>query len=885
MNTWTTAARDELERYFTRLGPWLKSTGADPAEVIDNLREHLRREIEAEQLNAVTEADVRRLLGKIGAPEPEPPAPLDQPEKPAALPSSEAKQVRRPRPGYWLLVLGVALPVIALVLELATGMCAAVFFDPLPTIGHVVLVALVPLASWLAWQAAREGKVDHVRWLAWLNAVAVGVAAYYAVLYLPLMIPGLFAMIVYGWGLLPWSPMISLVAALVLRRHLRRLAEATETPRLPAGWKGAVAAWGVILLLGLPDWATRVGLDLAASPEPATRRRGLAILRKVGSEDALLRACYGRTRNAANMDLVGLVLTGGRDVPPDIARRVYYRVKGRPFNAVPPPRVRTARGALAELEDWTWDVDQAGEAVGGRIQGLYLRSSRLDAVVDASAAWSYTEWILEFENTGTRQREARAQLLLPPGGVVSRLTLWVNGEEREAAFAGRAHTRQAYENIVRQRRDPVLVSTAGPDRVLVQCFPVPSNGGLMKVRVGITAPLLLPDAEAGVFLWPRFVERNFSIPENLRHTAWLEAKNARTVTCEALRAETVKEGIQAARGELLDVDLDPARSQVRLERNGGPLFFWTRDPRTLGDDIVEQGLVWTNLPTASRVVFAVDGSAGMSDRLAVVAEGIRNLPADIDVEVVLADDEPVQLGGAARDGARPSHAELATAVAGAPCVGGQDNLPALVRAWDLASESPGGVVIWVHAPQPAELGPPDALRQRYDRRPNGPRIHAVQTRPGPNELVEALDGVAGIRIVPRAGGLEDDLQSLLARLTRGARCIDFVRRRRSADGLRLEEPGRTGSHIARLWAKDETDRLRARRQTDAAIRLAGDFQLVTSVSGAVVLESQAQFDAAGLTPVDAQTVPAIPEPETWTLLLLGGALLFLGRRGRRRQNC
>ncbi|MCP5521458.1 MAG: PEP-CTERM sorting domain-containing protein [Verrucomicrobiales bacterium] len=875
MNTWTTAARDELERYFARLGPWLKATGADPAEVIEDLREHLRRELENEQLKAVTEADVRRVLGKIGAPEPE--LPSEPPQEAGAPSGSTRKEPLPPRPGYSLFLFGVALPLVTLILELTTGMCAAVFFDPLPTLGHVLLVALVPLANWLAWESLRKGRGNRVLWLAWLNALAVGVAAFYSVLYLPLMVPGLFAMIVYGWGLLPWSPMISLVAGLLLRRHLRRLAGTSGVPRLPAGWKGLLAAWGVILVLGLPDWATRVGLDLAASPEPATRQRGLGVLRSVGSEEAMLRACYGRTRNAANMDLVGLVLTGGRDVPPQTARRIYYRVKGRPFNGVPPPRVRTARGAFAELEDWTWDVDQAGEAVGGRIKGLHLRSSRLDAVADASAAWSYTEWILEFENTGSRQREARAQVLLPPGGVVSRLTLWVNGEEREAAFAGRSHTRQAYENIVRQRQDPVLVSTAGPDRVLVQCFPVPPNGGLMKIRIGITAPLLLPDAEAGLYLWPRFVERNFSIPENLHHTAWLEANNARAVTCEALRAETVKEGVQAARGELSDADLDPARSRVRLERSGGPLAFWTRDPRTLGDDIVEQGLLWTNRPPASRVVFAVDASVGMSDELPAVAEAIRNLPADIGADVILAGDEPVRLGVAEREGAPLSHEELARRVERARCLGGQDNLPALVRAWDLASESPGGVVVWIHAPQPAELSPADALRQRYDRRPGGPRIDAIQTRPGPNELLEALDGLAGVQSIPRLSALRDDLGSLLGRLTQGVRFIEFARRRRSGEGLRLEEAGRTGNHIARLWAKDEIDRLREKRETGAAIRLAGEFQLVTPVSGAVVLESQAQFEAAGLTPVDPQTVPAIPEPGTRALLVLGVAVLFLRR--------
>lgn len=108
---------------------------------------------------------------------------------------------------------------------------------------------------------------------------------------------------------------------------------------------------------------------------------------------------------------------------------------------------------------------------------------------------STTVWTLEFRNDGVPDRETRAQILLPPGGVVSRLTLWANGEEREAAFAGRSKVRAAYQEVaVQQRRDPVLVTTAGPDRVLIQCFPVPRNGGTMKVRLGITAPLLLTPA-------------------------------------------------------------------------------------------------------------------------------------------------------------------------------------------------------------------------------------------------------------------------------------------------------------------------------------------------------------------------------------------------------
>ena len=62
---------------------------------------------------------------------------------------------------------------------------------------------------------------------------------------------------------------------------------------------------------------------------------------------------------------------------------------------------------------------------------------------------------------------------------------------------------------------------------------------------------------------------------------------------------------------------------------------------------------------------------------------------------------------------------------------------------------------------------------------------------------------------------------------------------------------------------------------------AARYQLVTPWSGAVVLETKAQFDKHGLTPVDPKTapeIPVVPEPSTVALLL---PMLWLGLRRRR----
>ena len=73
-------------------------------------------------------------------------------------------------------------------------------------------------------------------------------------------------------------------------------------------------------------------------------------------------------------------------------------------------------------------------------------------------------------------------------------------------------------------------------------------------------------------------------------------------------------------------------------------------------------------------------------------------------------------------------------------------------------------------------------------------------------------------------------------------------------------------------------RSKSNHELREAAKLAGLFQLVTPVSGAVVLETQQQYAQTGLTPVETQTVPSIPEPGIGALLVLGLGLIVAHRR-------
>jgi hypothetical protein len=171
------------------------------------------------------------------------------------------------------------------------------------------------------------------------------------------------------------------------------------------------------------------------------------------------------------------------------------------------------------------------------------------------------------------------------------------------------------------------------------------------------------------------------------------------------------------------------------------------------------------------------------------------------------------------------------------------------------------------------------LLQRLSRGPQLSNWYELQVIPGRNLLTEKLDGIA--RIETLRG---DDLARIVSAWRSGDPRISVRRERIEASENTAQAGERTSDHLVRLWASDEIARLISggADQRAAAIELAQRYQLITPISGAVVLETQEQYDAAGLQPVPEGTVPAIPEPEEWALIFV--ALLVLAYACRRRSS-
>ena len=864
MKHWTTEARQRLEEYLHERSVKEAWQGADAADKAYALREQIlsaAERVDAGELRTFGLANLDTVLAGID------PAYRPAPRKVADVPVKRSGAFAR----FLMWTFGVVFPTGVLLFESIASFCGAVFFDPVPDWWHFVWIALVPAVN--AWLLRGAGNAG-----AGTRGIACGFVAvtawFYALLFFPLIHLSVIALLFVGMGMLSLTPVLAGFAT--WRIGCRARLDSGNDAAFGTGWRQGLAAGlvALVLLEGPALW-TRVNLAAAvAEGEGAVRAVGR--LRTWHSERTLLKACYEGDRGTQMAtDVSGwmlkgwripLMMVGGGGFPQhesDRARDVFFRVTGKPFNSVKPPdasRGGSLIGRADPMEDFEFDSHLGGDQVAVRLKQLDLSESRFDGHVESISQIGYGEWTMVFQNRSGTAKEARCQVRLPRGGRVSRLTLWVNGEPREAAFNTISKVKAAYQSVaVVQRLDPVLVNMVGLDTVMVQCFPVPAHG-TMKIRFGVTAPL-----DGGRWELPYVIERNFGVAGELEHALWLQADEGFDLT-----------GVRPARSS----SREGGHHALRLSLDGGGPFapglamkffpkdaemVWCVDPFAKDDErLLIRNPQLRKVEPTGRPVVVIDGSASMKDARKRLLDALRGIPPG-EIDLILADD------GARRVTVRDLEKFRFS--------GGRDNVPALREAIRMA-ENGGGAVVWIHGPQAVEVSQAEALLQMIESMPVRPVIHDVEAVTGPNRFAEVLFKTGCLRRGPALVEPSADMESFLQRLLQGYDERTWGWQRASNAGL--PEYGKVSDQLARLWAAQRAEDPAASLTDPQRADLAAKYQLVTAYSGAVVLETLQQFRDHGLEPVDGDAtpkIPSVPEPSSSILFLLA-AIAGLMRRKR-----
>jgi hypothetical protein len=753
-----------------------------------------------------------------------------------------------------ILLAGVILPIVAVSIEATTHICARMFFDPIPTSWHMLLVILAPLAQLQVWFAIRRNDPNGLRLAGFANAGAIAISLFYSFIYLPLL-PFAALTLLIALGVLPLAPFFALTAALIMRKQLRRIAAAAPQKGFPITTKGFLTSLGIgIAVIGaaeLPGLLTRHGMQMAASDSPEIRSQGIRFLRQYGDRDYLLQRCYDYRGHS--LYVLGDWLSPAGPVKADEAREIYYRVTGEPFDALPPPRRVNAK---TWQDDFEFEESADGSRREGILKRLSLSSSNLDGNIDADGGVGHLNWTLDFRNYSYTDREVRAEIQLPPGAVVSDVTQRAWGMDNEAQFTGRSNSMPSGDTL-RRFQPRVVVTTAGRDRVLVQSYPVSGLNGI-KLRLGITVPLVLETKDQARLILPYFNSRNFHIPGNLKH--WILIDSNHPLNSDyglaVHSAPRSQNNSFQMYGEFSDAELMRPETALRLARSDSDHGIWGANPFEMDGSIVKQSLEERTPSHLRRIVLVVDTSASMAQWETQIRSALNVLPSGMDVQLVRADADWLHesdLGFVVTGGSSQVSMFLSETV----FAGGADNAPALSKAWDLATETPGNnAIVWIHSPQRTTLASVTPLLNRFKGRFYGPSLYSVQTSAGSDEIVKKLDGINEVKSVVRLGSLRMDLERLFQQLSGQRPTLEFIRSVKRPQLDPAVDGVQTSNHLAELWANDEVARILGARDEslkEAATMLALRYKVVTPTSGAVILETPKQLYGSDLEPVEAFT--------------------------------
>lgn len=659
--------------------------------------------------------------------------------------------------GIAVSAIGIGIPSILLAASCASApkrLTLVLLNHPLESMTELLLIAAIPVVNFMVWRAICKGKPLSRK----LN-VALGANIATATIVSAISIAGL----IWGQKDLAdsigtdfsagftWIAFLTLAAAGISAYMLNRLRKGWILPEsrmrmVTLALAGALISTGAFAISEYRPWCVRLAEHLAVSANPKERQEGMTWLRQLNPERELRMECS----DARAAGLAGLFIP----MKSSTQHQLYFSLTGTPYSF--------REFANTDMSSMPDDY-LSRHVVGDRVPGLGLTRSNLSGAVHTDTLSSTLDWTFVLKNGSSTAQEARAEIGLPPGAAITGLTVWNRGESQTATFVAsdKVSGVQNVQNV--DHNSPAIVTDLGHGRVLLHCYPV-LEAAELKVSVRLVVPLKPDGTSEAMLALPRIIASNFDLDgehvlrlrseeklscsqSNLTSgvspagqkilsglmtnkqledtTFFVTAKRSGSLKPVAvldrmavqLREEDQKRAEEKRRqaeananssnnnklGEVvLMIDgskgvksqLEELQKMLNRKSEAGKKKQIKPRIKTILPQYVVQDLEKVVAPAPKHLVVVVDGSAAMKDYVGEVESALKKLPTGIPTSVIVASQEQPTL-------MQPT--PLKPRLAGLKdiqFIGGQDNLQAVVKAAELAGETKGGAVLWIHGPQP-----------------------------------------------------------------------------------------------------------------------------------------------------------------------------------------
>ncbi len=258
------------------------------------------------------------------------------------------------------------------------------------------------------------------------------------------------------------------------------------------------------------------------------------------------------------------------------------------------------------------------------------------------------------------------------------------------------------------------------------------------------------------------------------------------------------------------------------------------EPQYVVEDIKKMGA-----PAPKHLVIVLDGSSGMNEHRQEIADALTTLPKSIPTSLIVASQESDKhINIQDLQNAMPN---LSSKVG---FVGGQDNLQAVVRAAELASETKDSAVLWIHGPQPTLNGETYIINS-YS---SPPAFYELPVVAGTDtfEFFRNHAEIGPFTQVPRNGkSVQNDLETFFTRWNPNNNSLAATLSETAKVPSDAVAPSREEAReMLTLRAVEECNKLISTRYFRRATRLALEYGFVSSVSCAILDNNTSKIEDA-----------------------------------------